>query len=202
MTYYVIYIRIGIILTQFYINFSRQEHQIDVLYVSFKIWDSQVSAYTPFHFSFTVPLNNICLGCDSICWVPSLISSPTYVRRSTSFLHGFNPGPGTCSRVNIKGLLTYFKIQKYCSNYFGKLNLFSSFLQLCMFLDATSFFWRRTNWIPYLTNFLTIGCIKKIEGAVRLQCCNSHSVWKKNHLPYAYIGINYWRRFTTTTKHI
>ena len=25
-----------IILTQFYVNFSRQEHQIDVLYVSFK----------------------------------------------------------------------------------------------------------------------------------------------------------------------
>ena len=31
-----IYIRFGIILTQFYINFSRQEHQLDVLYVSFK----------------------------------------------------------------------------------------------------------------------------------------------------------------------
>ena len=30
-----IYIRFGIILTQFYINFSRQEHQIDVLYISF-----------------------------------------------------------------------------------------------------------------------------------------------------------------------
>ena len=42
--------------SQFYINFSRQEHQIDFLYVSFKTWDSQVSAYTPFHFSFTVPL--------------------------------------------------------------------------------------------------------------------------------------------------
>ena len=48
--------RFGIILTQFYINFSRQEHQIDVLYVSFKTCDSQVSAYTPFHFSFTVHL--------------------------------------------------------------------------------------------------------------------------------------------------
>ena len=47
----------GIILTQFYINFSRQEHQIDGLYVSFKTWDSQVSAYTPFHFSSTVPLS-------------------------------------------------------------------------------------------------------------------------------------------------
>ena len=45
-----------IILTQFYINFSRQEHRIDVLYVSFKTWDSQGLAYTPFHFSSTVPL--------------------------------------------------------------------------------------------------------------------------------------------------
>ena len=53
---YRLYIRFGIILTQFCINFSRQEHQIDVLYVSFKTWDSKVSAYTPFHFSFTVPL--------------------------------------------------------------------------------------------------------------------------------------------------
>ena len=51
-----IYIRFGIILTEFYINFSTQEHQLDVLYVLFKTWDSQVSAYTPFHFSFTVPL--------------------------------------------------------------------------------------------------------------------------------------------------
>ena len=48
--------------TEFYINFSRQEHQIDVLYVSFNAWDSQVSSYTPFHFSFTVPLKRfICL---------------------------------------------------------------------------------------------------------------------------------------------
>ena len=38
-------------------KFSRQEHQIDVLYVSFNAWDSQVSSYTPSHdFSFTVPL--------------------------------------------------------------------------------------------------------------------------------------------------
>ena len=34
----------------------RQEKQIDVLYVSFNAWDSQVLSYTPFHFSFTVPL--------------------------------------------------------------------------------------------------------------------------------------------------
>ena len=39
-------------MTQFYINFSRQEHQIDVSYVSFKTWDSQVSAYTPFIIRF------------------------------------------------------------------------------------------------------------------------------------------------------
>ena len=40
--------------TVFFINFSRQEHQMDFLYVSFYAWDSQVSSYTPFHFSFTV----------------------------------------------------------------------------------------------------------------------------------------------------
>ena len=44
-------------MTQFYINFSRQEHQIDVLYVSFKTWDSQVSAYILIHFFVTVPLS-------------------------------------------------------------------------------------------------------------------------------------------------
>ena len=54
---YLTYILFGIILTQFYVNFSRQEHQIDFLKVSFNSWDSQVSAYTSFHFSFTVPLN-------------------------------------------------------------------------------------------------------------------------------------------------
>ena len=46
------YIRFGIILTEFYINFIRQEHQIDVLNVSFKTWDSQVSAYTWYPLSF------------------------------------------------------------------------------------------------------------------------------------------------------
>ena len=56
MDVYLTHIRIGKILTQFVINFSRQEHQIDVLHVSFNSWDSQVSAYTPFHISFTVPL--------------------------------------------------------------------------------------------------------------------------------------------------
>ena len=31
---YLRYKRFGVILTQFYVNFSRQEHQIDVLYAS------------------------------------------------------------------------------------------------------------------------------------------------------------------------
>ena len=48
------YFRIN--LAQFYINFLRQEHQIDVLYVPFNAWHSQVSSWTPFHFSFIVPL--------------------------------------------------------------------------------------------------------------------------------------------------
>ena len=41
-------------LTQFYINFSRQEYQIEVLYVSFNVWDSQVSffLYSPFKVVF------------------------------------------------------------------------------------------------------------------------------------------------------
>ena len=48
----------GIVLTQFNINFSRQEHQIELIYVLISSWDSRVSAYIyPFHFSFTVPLN-------------------------------------------------------------------------------------------------------------------------------------------------
>jgi len=50
------YIHFGIILTQFYINFSRQEHQIELSYVSINSWDSQVSGITPFHLSYTVPL--------------------------------------------------------------------------------------------------------------------------------------------------
>jgi len=46
-----------IILTQLYINLSSQEYQIDVLNVSFNDWDYPVSSFTPFHFSFTVPLS-------------------------------------------------------------------------------------------------------------------------------------------------
>ena len=48
----------GIILTQFYINFSRQEHQIKLSWVAIKSYSDQLSAYTPFHFSFTVPLSS------------------------------------------------------------------------------------------------------------------------------------------------
>ena len=46
-------------LTKFYISFSRQEHHIDVLYVSFNAWDAQISSDSPFHFSFTVLLKAI-----------------------------------------------------------------------------------------------------------------------------------------------
>ena len=53
LLYKLVYMNFRIILTQFYINFLRQEHQIDV---SFNAWDSQVSSYTPFHFSFTISL--------------------------------------------------------------------------------------------------------------------------------------------------
>ena len=39
-------------LTQFYINISRREHQIELLWVSINSYN----AYTPFHCSFTAPL--------------------------------------------------------------------------------------------------------------------------------------------------
>ena len=48
---YLTYIQFSIILAQFYVNFSRQEHKIDVLSFN-NSWDSQVSAYNPFNFSF------------------------------------------------------------------------------------------------------------------------------------------------------
>ena len=54
---YEINLNFGIVLTQFYINLSRQKHQIDILYVSFNVWDPQFPSYTLFHFSFTVPLS-------------------------------------------------------------------------------------------------------------------------------------------------
>ena len=50
-----IYMNLRINLVQFYINFSRQEHQIEVLYVSFNAWGSQVSFFTP----FTFPLQSL-----------------------------------------------------------------------------------------------------------------------------------------------
>ena len=57
MQNYIYIFRFSYNFTQFDINFSRQENQIDVLYVLFNSWDSQVLAYIPsFHFSFTVPL--------------------------------------------------------------------------------------------------------------------------------------------------
>ena len=45
-------------LTQFYINISRQEHQIDVLYVSINAWDSQVLSYTLLFFLYS-PFNPV-----------------------------------------------------------------------------------------------------------------------------------------------
>ncbi len=49
---YLTYIRFDTVLCQF----LETENQIDVLYVSFKTWDSLVLSYTLFHFSFTVSL--------------------------------------------------------------------------------------------------------------------------------------------------
>ena len=43
-------------LTQFYINFSRQEHQIELSWFSINSKDTKVSGYIPLHFSFTLPL--------------------------------------------------------------------------------------------------------------------------------------------------
>ena len=63
-------------LTQFYINFLRQEHQIEVFYVSFNVWDSQVSSYTPFHFSFTVPLKPLSVLEYRDMYVDETLSKP------------------------------------------------------------------------------------------------------------------------------
>ena len=55
-----IYIHFRIILTQFYINFSRQEHQIELLWVLSRSI-SKMLRFQPiplFNFSFTVPLKN------------------------------------------------------------------------------------------------------------------------------------------------
>ena len=44
-------------LKQFYTNFSRHEHQIELSWVAIKSLSDYLSPYTPFHFSFTVPLS-------------------------------------------------------------------------------------------------------------------------------------------------
>ena len=51
-----IYINFRINLIQFYINFSRQEHQIELSWVQNKSV-FRFLLISPFHFSFTVPLN-------------------------------------------------------------------------------------------------------------------------------------------------
>ena len=75
-------IHFGIILTQFYINFLRQKHQIELLYVSINPWDSQVSAYAPFHFSFTVTLKKAkCLETWKLLlllFLPNLVTDRKY----------------------------------------------------------------------------------------------------------------------------
>ena len=72
----------GIILTRFYINFLRQKHQIELLYVSINPWDSQVSAYAPFHFSFTVTLKKAkCLETWKLLlllFLPNLVTDRKY----------------------------------------------------------------------------------------------------------------------------
>ena len=52
------YIRFGIILTQFYVNFLRQEHQIDCLICIVQLMRLSGFSLYPFHFSFTVPLKD------------------------------------------------------------------------------------------------------------------------------------------------
>ena len=75
-------IHFGIILTRFYINFLRQKHQIELLYVSINPWDSQVSAYAPFHFSFTVTLKKAkCLETWKLLlllFLPNLVTDRKY----------------------------------------------------------------------------------------------------------------------------
>jgi len=66
LLYKIVYIWIFVKFWQRFISIS-QDNQIDVLYVSFNAWDSQVSSYTPFHFSFTVPLSCIIHQHNFIC---------------------------------------------------------------------------------------------------------------------------------------
>ena len=51
---YILYIYVLVYFWHSFISISQD--RIDVFYVLFNAWDSQVSVYTPFHFSFTVPL--------------------------------------------------------------------------------------------------------------------------------------------------
>ena len=55
---YLTYMSFGIILTQFYVNFSIQEHHIDFLQVLINSWALRFYPIPPdpFHFSFTVSL--------------------------------------------------------------------------------------------------------------------------------------------------
>ena len=74
-----IYVNFRINLTQIYIIFLRQEHQIEVLNVSLNAWNSHVHSYTPFHFPFTVPLTTfrimiIKLPLMSIIWHAGKVS--------------------------------------------------------------------------------------------------------------------------------
>ena len=81
---YITYIRLGIILTQYYIKISRQEHHINVFYVLFNSWDSQVSAYThPFYFSFTVPLKGFKARFTTV--LCRLLSGGTYIHATSLF---------------------------------------------------------------------------------------------------------------------
>ena len=67
------YVRFGKILVSFWHSFmSISRDRNNVLKVSFKTWDSQILSYTPFHFSFTVPLKLLCLkGTGSVISIDS-----------------------------------------------------------------------------------------------------------------------------------
>ena len=55
----------GIILTQFYVNFSKQEHKINVLYVSFNLRFSGFSLY-PLSFLIYSTFNDVQVFCSDI----------------------------------------------------------------------------------------------------------------------------------------
>ena len=92
-------------LTHFYINFSRQEQQIDV--VSFNAWDAQVSSY----FSFTVPLT------FSLKGTVSVISSDLPCNKDNAANTTAPLKPLTVHRVDIRIYLTsliYQSFRWYC----------------------------------------------------------------------------------------